>query len=540
LRVKFDDYVLEEERKAQVAQLQAEEKGEKTEVQDGDFGKDEFYTVYTTYKEKKKAAIDERNSAEATNLQEKKALISRLREIVTTEENIGSAFAAFKEIQDKWKEVGDIPRSNRNDIQAEYSRLLEDFFYNIKIYKELKDHDFHRNYQLKVELIEKLKKLIEVKNIRDVEGKLKALQNNWDEIGPVPNEKWDEIKDAYWTEVRSIYERINRFYDDRRIQQQENLKLKEQLVEEVGLASASLEELDNVKAWDEKTAQILEIQKKWKTIGFGPKKENDAIWKTFRAICDTFFNAKKEFFGKIHEEFDGIAAKKKELIDKANALKVSTDWKETSNQLIQLQKQWKQLGHAGRKHEQKLWKAFRGACDNFFTAKQDHFNAQDKAYEGNLTAKQDLLKEIEAYQLPSDKKEALNSLKEYTATFNAIGRVPMKDKDTVFKAFKAAMDKHYGDLKLEGAEKERVFFEAKLETFKASPNSSRLLGDLKQDLRKDIDKQQKEINLLENNLGFFANSKGADALKKDVEKKVDRAKEKIEAFKRKIKMIPNE
>ena len=502
--------------------------------------KDAFYLIYNDYKAKKKAVIDKRNSLETTNLQEKKTLITKLREVVTKEENIGSAFSAFKEIQENWKTVGDIPRANRNEIQAEYSKLLEDFFYNIKIYKELKDYDFNRNYQLKMEIIEKLKILIELKNIKDLETQLKGIQNDWEDIGPVPNEKWEEVKDAYWTEVRSTYDRINRFYDDRRILQQENLKQKEELLTEIKELAATVPTLETLKDWDSKTSAVLEIQKKWKSVGFGPKKENEVIWKAFRAACDEFFNAKKEFFGKVNEQFDGVAKQKQELIDKAIALKASTDWKETSNQLIQLQKQWKTLGHAGRKNEQKLWKAFRTACDDFFNSKNSHFSEQDKAYEDNLAAKNDILKEIDSAKLPEDKKEALTILKEFSNKFNAIGRVPMKTKDAIFKSFKDAMDKQYGALKMDSNEKDTIMFEAKIETIKASPRAADLFYGMKQDLRKEIDKEMKEINLLENNLGFFAISKGADALKKDVEKKVNRSKEKINEIKQKLKMVPNE
>lgn len=566
LRTKFNDYILEEEeRKAQVDQLNAdkgsEEPKEESEAiestteatpepivevseenanEDTESAKEEFYNIYNEYKAAKKAIIDERNTTETNNLQEKKELISKLRAVVSTEENIGSAFASFKEIQEKWKAIGDIPRAKRNEVQAEYSKLLEDFFYNIKIYKELKDHDFHRNYQLKIEIIEKLKGLIELKNIKELETQLKGIQNDWEDVGPVPNEKWEEIKDAYWTEVRSSYDRINRFYDDRRTQQQDNLKKKADLLNEANEITSTIESLESVKDWDAKTSAILEVQKKWKAVGFGPKKENEEIWKKFRASCDEFFDAKKVFFGKVNEVFDGVAKQKQVLIDKAEKLKTSTNWKETANQIIQLQKEWKKLGHAGRKNEQKLWKAFRGACDAFFNARNAHFSEQDKAYEDNLTAKQDLLKEIEGTKLPADKKEALATLKDLSAKFNAIGRVPMKSKDATFKAFKTAMDTHYGALKMEGNEKEQIMFQAKIDTIQSSPDASKLFWGMKQDLRKDIDKQMKEINLLENNLGFFANSKGADALKKDVEKKINRSKEKIDEIKRKLKMIPNE
>lgn len=352
LRSKFDDYVLEEERKFQVRQLEAEERGEEVPELDTDFGREEFYSIFDKYKAVRKAKAEEKKAIESKNLGLKRALIKRLSEIVTTEENIGAAFSAFKEIQEEWKTIGDIPRDSRNDIQKEYSKLIEDFFYNINIYKQLKDHDFHRNHQLKLEVIQKLKNLQKEESIKEIEAQLKQLQNDWEDIGPVPNEEWEKLKESYWTEVRSLYNRINRFYEDRRAAQQENLKKKQELVTEITELMTTQQDWKTIADWDKKTNEVLALQERWKTIGYGPKKENEAVWKDFRAVCDQFFDAKKDFFSEINKKFDAVAEKKKELIDKVNKLKTSTQWKETANQIIQLQKRWKELGHAGRKNEQ--------------------------------------------------------------------------------------------------------------------------------------------------------------------------------------------
>lgn len=540
LRSKFEDYVLEEERKLQVAQLEAEETGESIPEVEGDFGKEEFYTLYNAVNDKRKALKESKTAEETTNLQAKKSLINKLQDVITKEENIGAAFAAFKEIQEKWKTIGDIPRAKRSEIQSEYSRLIEDFFYNINIYKELKDHDFHRNKQLKEEVIDKLKKLGVVKAIKELEHNIKTLQNDWEDIGPVPNEAWETLKDAYWTEVRSIYDRINRHYEDKRIEQKENLAKKEALIVETQSLLTTLEGLKDANDWENKTKVVIDIQDRWKKVGFGPRKENEEVWKRFRALCDEFFAAKKVFYKGENEKLDGIAEKKMQLIEKAEEIKTSTDWKEVSNQFIQLQKQWKQLGNSGRRNEQKLWKKFRGACDHFFDAKNAHFNEKDKENEANLALKNELIEELKQHALPEDKKAALNQLKEFSSRFNSIGHVPMKQKDNVYKNFKKALDDKYSSLKLEGKEKEETLFVANIESMKSSPNSSRQFDDLRFNLRKDIDKLQKEITLLENNLGFFANSKGADALKKDVEKKIERAREEMKDIRSKLKLIPNE
>ncbi|MBL1279521.1 MAG: DUF349 domain-containing protein [Fluviicola sp.] len=549
LRSKFEDYILEEERKVQVAELEAKDSPEtETEaletakVRTSEIAqmKDAFYDIYQVYKEKKKAILDEKNASEAKNLSEKTALVKRLQEVVTSEENIGAAFGSLKEIQEKWKEIGDIPRDKRDAVQKEYSHLLDDFFYNIKIYKELKDHDFHRNAQLKKGLIEQLKELSKQDKIKDVEVQLKKLQNDWNDIGPVPNEDWETLKEAFWTEVRSIYNKVNRFYDDRRAKLQANLEAKKVLLEQTKELVAQKDELDSVKSWDAVTKKIIAVQAEWKAVGFGPKKENDAIWKEFRVCCDEFFDKKKDFFGDVQEVYDKIAEKKKEIIERAKALRESTEWRDTAAKLKQMQSQWKSVGHAGVKYEQKLWKEFRGACDAFFSAREKHFNAKDAQNEDNLKLKQGLLKTIEAYKPSEDKKEVLAELKRFSTEFSAIGHVPMKKKDAIFSAYKKAMDAHYKSIKLSQAEQESIFFEAKIDMLKGSPNAHRQFDDMKFDLRKAIDKYQKEISQLENNLGFFANSKGADALKKDVEKKVDFAKDKIEAIKKQLRMIPNE
>lgn len=540
LKLKFEDYVLEEERKVQVAQLEAQEKGEEAPEQEGDFGKAEFYEIYNAYRTKKKEIVDAQKAEETKNLGLKRALIKKLQDLVSNEENIGAAFASFNKIREEWKEIGDISRDKRHEVQNEYSKLIEDFFYNINIYKELKEHDYHRNHQLKENIIQKLKGLAKVESIKEIEEELKVIQHDWEDIGPVPNEAWEELKNAYWTEVRSVYERINRFYDNRREEQRVNIEKKNELIEEAKNVLASSNDLNSSKAWENKTKELIDIQKKWKEIGFGPRKENEAVWKSFRAVCDEFFDKKKVFFDKVHDKFDVIAEKKKELCDRADELKTSQDWKITANKLIQLQRKWKELGHAGKRHEQKLWKRFRSACDEFFEARQAYFSKQDEEFEGNLKAKEALIEEIKAFKLPETKKEALDALKNFAEQFNAIGKVPMKVKDKVYKAFKSALDTHYSSLKLEGQEKEETLFQAEIDTIKASSDSGRRFNAMKYDLRTDIDKLKREIIQLENNLGFFANSKGANKLKDEVEKKIAKANDQIDNIKAKLKMIPNE
>lgn len=540
LRSNYENYVLEQERLHQIATLDAQEQGQEAPELPHDFGKEEFYALIDQYREAKKKIQDEKSDVETKNLKEKQQLIARLKAVITDEENIGAAFAAFKEIQETWKTIGDIPRKNRNEIQSEYSKLIEDFFYNIHIYKELKDHDFHRNKQLKEALIEKLKGLRTETSVKELEHQLKAIQNDWEDIGPVPNEEWEGLKDSYWTEVRSMYNRINRFYEDKRSEQKENITKKEGLIKAAEEILQQVPNLETAKQWEVATDSLLTIQTNWKTIGFGPKKENDEVWKKFRSVCDAFFAAKKAFGSVAQKEFDAVAEKKKLLIDQALAMKDSTDWKNTSEKFIRLQKEWNAVGNAGKKHEQKLWKQFRAACDDFFSAKQKHFSEKDHEFEANLEVKKALIEEIKSLQLATDKNEALEQLRTLSARFASAGLVPLKEKERIFKQFKDAMDAHYQALNLEGKEKDAAMFRAKIDTLSASPHASKQMAGMKQDLRREIDDLKREILQLENNLGFFARSKGADALRAEVEKKIEAANRKIDQAKQRLKMIPNE
>lgn len=536
LRSRFEDVIIEEDRQFQIKQLEAQERGETAEEQPEDLIRQEFYNVYGEFREKRNTAQRERKETEEANLRRKRSLIDRLKVVIEKEENIGAALTAYKEIHEQWKEVGDIPRDKRQDMQSEYSRLLETFFYHIKIYRELREHDLHRNQQLKLDVIKRIQALAAVENIKDVEQSIKALQNEWDETGPIGNEEWENIKNLYWDAVRAAYTRIQSFYDEKRTEIAENLEKKK------SIAQRAAELVEQVKAevpkdWKEVTDLLIGLQNEWKTIGFGPRKENEEIWKEFRASCDAFFETKKSFFDTIRSQFDGVAEKKQALIQKLEAIKTSTEWKATSEKIVALQKEWKTLGNAGHKFEQKLWKEFRAACDHFFNAKQAHFSEQDQALAGNLTAKNELIEKIKTTVLPEDKKEALALLRDFAAAFNAIGFVPMKEKDNVFQAYREALNGHYEKLKLEGAEQDRMMFQAKMDTMKASPNADKALAREKSDLNEKMNQLKSDILQYENNLGFFAKSKGADALRKEVENKIAAAHRKIEDIKNKIKLL---
>jgi hypothetical protein len=537
----FEDLLIELERQEQVKRLEAADQGQVYEEIDYKPQKEAFFEAFNAFVTKRKAQQQLQQTLETQNLKLKRDLITRLKEVIDNEEKIGTAFQAYKEIHETWKKIGAIPREQRETLQKEYSRLLEIFFYNIKIYKELKDHDYRRNKQLKEDLIFKLKQLrVASLEQRDLEAQLHVLQDEWEEIGPVQNEDWELMKTAYWEAVRSIYDKINEHYEAQRQVLKANIDAKKKLVADLAERLKEVEQWNNFKHWETQTAFVLDLQAQWKTIGSGSRKENEAIYQAFRAHCDTFFAAKKNFSKEIDAVSQEIVTKKKGLIEKAQALSSSTDWKNTADQLKTLQKQWQDFGSAGQRYENKLWKDFRAACNGFFDARQAHFEGQDAENSENLTAKLALIETLNQFTLPTDKQAALAQLRDFQQQFNAIGQVGLKERQNVYTAFKTRMDELYKDLKLEGQEKERIFFQAKLEGLLASPDKQRLLQSERQEIRKQIDFLQKDIFTLENNLGFFARSKGADQLRLDVQKKVEAAQEKIKGLKAKLKLIPNE
>lgn len=537
LRAKFEDVLLEETRKFQGSQLEARERGEEPEEQPFDETREEFYAIYNEYKERRNNAQRSRKEEEEMHLRKKKMLIERLREVIRKEENIGVALAQYKEIHEAWKQVGDIPREKRQEVQSEYSRLLEDFFYHLKIYRELREHDLHRNHQLKLDVIQRIQQLEKVDSIKEVEQSIKALQNEWEETGPVSNDEWENLKTVYWDSVRAVYNRIHAFYDGLRTELAANLDKKKDIANRAKELVENLGEPATAKEWEEKTARLLALQEEWKTIGFGPRRENEDLWKEFRATCDTFFNAKKAHFDGMRSQFDELAAKKQALIDEVNALKDSTDWKATTEKILNIQKRWKAIGSAGQRNEQKLWKEFRAACDHFFKAKQAHFAEQDQQLVENLEAKKAVIERIKAFELSDDKKEALDALKAFSTEFMSIGFVPMKQKDEIYNAYREALNSHYEKLKLEGAEQDRLMFQSRLDTMKASPNADRVIAKERADLFDKVHKLKADILQYENNLGFFAKSKGADVLRKEVESKISAAQRRIEELQQKIKQL---
>jgi uncharacterized protein (UPF0262 family) len=458
-----------------------------------------------------------------------------LSDLVANEEHIGKAITTIKEIQTSWKETGAIPRDKRQSIDKEYSNLMDEFRYNINIYKEIADNDRVKNLTLKKEVITELKALLEVEKIRDVETKLHNLQNIWNEIGGTHQEEWEKIKEEYYGTVNTLYEKIKVFYDKRRGEQKENILKKIVLIEKV----MELNKFENESHQDfqKTTENVLALQEEWKTVGFGPKAENDKVWAMFRGECNAFIDKKQVFYAERNSKFDGLKEKKEALVKQAEALKESTDWKETTYKLVEIQKQWKAVGSAGPKFDNVLWNEYRKHVDFFFDAKDAHFKGLDEANEGNLKLKQELIEKLSAYKVGKDVQKTIADLKQFSEDFKNIGNVPFKQKDDIYEAYRTALDEKYNAIDLGKEEKAKILYQGRLDAITSSSNPEKGIDNERYAIRQKMDELIQEKAQLENNLSFFANAKDDNPLLVNARKSISNVQHKIDGFKAQLKML---
>lgn len=491
-------------------------------------------TYIAEYRTKRDHYMANIETEKENNYQAKLAIINELKELSNSSETLHNTFAAFRELQNRWKEIGIVPQEKIKDLWETYHHHVENFYNFIKINKELRDIDLKRNYEAKLLLCEEAEALSLDSSATSAFHKLQKLHDEWREIGPVSI----EFKDQIWERFKEASSRVNKrhqeYYDAIKGDQEQNLKLKEELC--VKVEELALQPFTSRKEWSDAGEQIAEIQKVWKTIGFAPKKDNTQIYDRFRAACDKFFEAKRSYFGGLKTEMDDNLQAKIDLCIQAEAISDSEDWKSATDTIIELQKKWKESGTVARKHADEVWKRFRGACDRFFERKSEYFNKIDSKFNENLEAKQQLLKELtEAAQ---DKATlTFDKLKEYQRRWSEIGFVPIKQKEAISKQYKEIVDGLFAILR--GGEGERRIerFKERVNSLKDSSKSKvnsereRLVGKIRQ--------IESDIQVWENNIGFFAKSKNADALVKEVEKKITKAKAEIAEIVEKIKLIDN-
>jgi hypothetical protein len=465
---------------------------------------------------------------EADNYAAKKAVMDELRALITEEENIGTAFQRFKDLQERWKAIGPVPQQHYRELQSDYSHLRDEFHYHIRIYQELRDHDLRKNTALKQALISDMEALAAVDSVRDLETKVREYQEKWHEVGPVLKEEWEAIRDGFWNATRTVYDKIHEYYKVRRTEHEANLAAKQQLVERIQAVLVGAGEA-TAKEWREFTDKVLAAQNEWKSIGFATKKENERIWKEFRQTCNAFFDAKKDYFDKLKEQYREVRERKQALLAEALELKDSTQWKQTAERLKQLQQEWKAAGSAGPRDEHKLWSDFRKACDSFFQTRKAHFAEQDAAQAENVKAKEALIAEIEAFQHTGERNKDLETLKAFSQRWMESGRVSPRHYDALSQRYRTALDRHYEQLKVEGEERRKLRFQNHVEELKTAPGGREHLQRESRVVKRKMEELQNEVRLMEENMGIFNfKSASGEAMKRDMEKKMDRVKREIE------------
>ncbi len=464
------------------------------------------------------------------NLKVKLEIIDELKRLIDSGETVGHTFSSFRELQNRWKETGPVPQASVKDLWETYNLYVENFYGIIKINKELRDLDLKRNLETKLSLCEAAEALVLEPSTVEAFHKLQKLHEQWRETGPVAV----EYKEQLWERFREASARINKqhqqYFDDIKAEQKKNLELKTSLCEQTeALADTPAA---SRKEWNKASARLLEIQKIWKTIGFAPKKDNTRIYERFRAACDRFFEQKRVFYVRLKEEMEQNLRLKTEICEQAEAIMNSEEWKKTSEELIALQKRWKEIGTVPRRYSDAVWKRFRAACDTFFENKSKHFSSVDQQYKANLESKRALLAEIAESGFENVDFE---TIKNFQRRWSEIGFVPIKSKDALQKEYKEAVDKLFASLR--GGEHSRGMerFREKLSTMKGA--GDKRIRQERDKLYNKVRQMESEIALLENNIGFFSKSSNAEAMIRDVKEKIARTKADMNAAIEKIKLI---
>ena len=477
-----------------------------------------------------KAKIAEEQRA---NLVLKKALLQELRNTIQEEENIGKAFDSFNKVREKWDSIGDVPGNNYKEVHDEYHRLRDEFFYNINIYKQLQENDLQVNLKKKQELTEQAKKLSEIADIKEREKTARELQKQWLDIGPSPRETYKELSNAFFDITRPVFDEVKAHYEKIREGFEEHKVKKEGIINELReLLTTDVE--SNHKAWKKMTSSVIDMQKRWKEIGFAGKEHNENLWKQFRELADVFFEKKQVFYDKMKEEGKVAKKAKTALIEKAEALKDSTDWRETTQTMLQLQTAWKTAGRCTPSDEQRLWRKFHKAQDFFFNAKKSQFADRNKEEKANLKLKSALLKKVEVFKLTKNRADDLNKLKEFSEEWRAIGFVPRKNLDELASSFSKAMDTHYDALSADRSERSVANYSDRVERLVQSG-----VSDIKREqsiLRDKINRLNARISSTEENMARFT-GKGAQSIVDQAEKTIKGYRREIDEIKAKLKML---
>lgn len=491
--------------------------------------------ILETYRSRKSDYNRVQESEKQENLRRKISIIEQIKDLVNREEAINKTFQEFRNLQNEWHSTGIVPQSALKDLWENYHHSVEIFYDYIKINRELRDLDLKKNLEVKIVLCEKAEELLMEPNAVTAFKLLQDYHNEWREIGPVPHESKNDIWERFREATSKVNKRHHEFFEKQKDEQRSNLDAKVALCEKVEEIASG--EILTFADFREKSDAIMECQRLWRTVGFAPKKHNNKIYQRFRTACDKFFEKKRSFFAESKEIQVRNLQLKTELCMKAEALQESTDWKDTSDMLIRLQKEWKEIGPVPKKYSEKIWKRFRMACDAFFTRKSEFFQGRDTSYEDNLNAKLAILQELEAFDQGDDVKAGFEKLKDIQKRWMDIGYVPFNRKEEIAKRYKEALNRQFDRLKLDDGDKNILRYRSKVDSARTDPRAARKVRNEREKFFSKIKQLESDIVLWENNIGFFAKSANADAMIREVEEKIAEARRNIKTLEEKVKLI---
>lgn len=511
------------------------EGGNKDDYQyENDAVAEEMHRLHDQYRAMRQKYMEELEEQKKRNLEAKQALIEEMRQLIDSEEEqVRASMDKFNNIQERWKAIGEVPREQMNDLWQNYHFQIEQFFNKLKINRELRALDQKRNLEEKIKLCEEAEELIMEPSVTKAFKGLQDLRARWKEIGPVPAEQNEEIWQRFCNAANQIDERRKEYYDQRKEEMDSNLLAKQALIDKA--TELTEKHPESTKEWNDTTAALDELLKVWKTIGPVPREVNEEIWTKFKGMIDKHYSEKKEYFGAIRDEQETNYQKKIDLCLKAEAIAKREDWKKATEELLELQQEWKTIGTTSRKVSEKVWQRFRKACDEFFAKKSEFFAERRTSESENLAAKEAIIAELKAHQFGDDREENLNAIKEFQRRWAEVGYVPMSEKDRLHKEFRGEIDRIFEQLKISAREAEETAYRERIKN--AGGDAKKIVNNEKAELQEKIEKLRSDLNLWENNLGFLANSKQADLLKQEFEKKMQGARQQIALMQAKLRIL---
>ena len=495
---------------------------------------EEFKNIMSVIKEKRSALTAELEKQKEMNLQVKLSIIEELKELVESPDDANKSYTEFKKLQQQWNEVKLVPQAKVNELWKNYQLYVEKFYDLLKLNNEFREYDFKKNLEIKTHLCEAAEKLADEADVVSAFHQLQKLHQEFRDTGPVAKELRDEIWARFKAASTTVNRRHQQHFEALKEVEQHNLDQKTVICEII--EAIDYKELTSFASWESKTQEVIALQNKWKTIGFAPQKMNVKIFERFRKACDEFFRRKGEFFKSLKEGMNENLEKKRALCEKAEALKDSTDWKATADELTKLQKEWKTIGPVAKKYSDAVWKRFISACDYFFEQKNKATSSQRSVEQENLEKKKNIIEKLNAIDDQMDTEGATQLVRDLMKEWNGVGHVPFKEKDRIYKQYHSQVDKLFERFNISASNKKLSNFKSTISSIQEG--SPQALYREREKLVRAFDNMKNELQTYENNLGFLTtSSKKGNSLLTEINRKVEKLKADIELVKEKIKVV---